>query len=280
MGFEKVRLSTAAMSDLSRTVGLTADQLKKVAQESFKAIEQADKLEKKIASAASELAKLNAQLEKQGAHAEAGKLGESFTGVTVLEGHEGAAPGVLLTPEQTGRRVLPGSGGEQMAKALDDLSKRIEKLLGPDNFLAKILQVEIPYLKQGAHSADEASAFLQNQLLSWMAGLQQELANPRTPPEERNLILELIHLGQTGNLYMKDLGDKITGLTEAQKSQNATLDRIAARQEAANKFAAEVGKSVKQIEQQVVQGGHTENSIQMFSDHLEQITTGGLGVGH
>ena len=110
-----------------------------------------------------------------------------------------------------------------MAAQLQDLIDRVTKLMGPDNYIAQFLEKEIPYLKTGARSAQEATSLIQNVLLSYFAGFQKELADPNTPPEMRKLIEELKQLAVSGHLTMDKLVEASKRIEQGVKTVGQTV---------------------------------------------------------
>jgi predicted nucleic acid-binding Zn-ribbon protein len=248
------------MDSLIQTFKLTSAELKKVAEAQNKVLENGEKAKRKTKEDTEEIltdwqkaqkAAEDYNKKHTGSHMEVGKLGESFTGVTVLEGTLGLTPGELFTPEQInqlGQRIAALGPGEKYAKQLDDLSRRIEKIMGPDNYIAKLLEIEIPYLRKGARSADEATALVQSVLIPFMAAFQRELANPTTPPEMRMLLIELMNLAQSGQHQLDNLLKEFEKNNRAQQGIDMTLAQIRDRQAAANAFAADIGKKVDAVD--------------------------------
>jgi chemotaxis regulatin CheY-phosphate phosphatase CheZ len=207
-----------------------------------------------------------------GSHMEVGKLGESFTGVTVLEGRQWLPWGELTKPEQQAGRVDP-TKSEAYTKFLQDLTDQMKKVMGPDNYLAQLFEKEIPYLKVGARSAEEVQAFIQSVLMNFMAGLQREMAEPKTPREVRDLLNQLLHLAVTGNAL-------VGGMGEAAKKTVDEVKRLSDMQDKANKFAENIGKGVERIEHSVTTGEATTNTIDLFSRDLERHVIAQLRSGH
>jgi hypothetical protein len=300
MSFEQVHTLVQTFDIWGHKIHITAEELKKVAENAFKAIENADRLEKKVQSAEAEFAKLNAQLEKQGAHAEQGKLGQSFTGVTVLPGTPGLAPGEIFSVEQInrlGQRIFDTGPGEKYAKTLADLSSRIEKLMGPDNYIAKLLEIEIPYLRKGARSADEATALVQSVLIPFMAAFQRELANPTTPPEMRSMLQELIHLAQSCSGYERDQFENARRQADERKRQDeirdllntdrhgmtkAQLEELDKKLKDLQQTSKKVSEGVDHIQQRTMSPDITsmKEYIELFSQDMERNLIATLGVSH
>ena len=118
-------------------------------------------------------------------------------GVSASTGRPGLF-GETYTPEQLnrpGRRFDPeGGGGNAFAAVLEDFADRIEKVFGADNWFAKVIRLEIPYLTSGAKSVFEVRKFLESAFIPFLYGLQNEIMSPQASAEMRELDNEIIRL--------------------------------------------------------------------------------------
>ncbi len=139
----------------------------------------------------------------------AGTATTTGEGTSAATGYAGVAWGESLTPAQKiamGLGVTPGADSAAVAASFKALADKIDKFQGDtNNYWSQLLNKEIPYLTTGATSAASAEGMISTILKVFLPGMEQELQNPKTPKEMRDIVAQLLQFAQSGHLQTDKL---------------------------------------------------------------------------